>query len=153
MTDWMYIGAYLILGALIVMMAIGIAFSAFMPALDRWSKRYFIAMFSLLLILSVVCFFALLFWYDPSKAAESKIAYLLEDLFLVTPIFMPTLFLLHYSGEKIKSSVLFRLVAALLGVYFVLVAVSQFTDVFYYVTPDNQFFRGPFWAFFVTPLV
>lgn len=48
MTDWMYIVAYLILGALMVMMAIGIAFSAFMPALDRWNKRYFIILFSLL---------------------------------------------------------------------------------------------------------
>lgn len=143
---------FTIVGAITITMLLGIVLTIFIPALDRWSKRYFIAMFSLLLILSVVCFFALLFWYDPSKAAESKIAYLLEDLFLVTPIFMPTLFLLHYSGEKIKSSVLFRLVAALLGVYFVLVAVSQFTDVFYYVTPDNQFFRSPFWAFFVTPL-
>ena len=85
-------------------------------------------------------------------AAGSRISYLLEDLFLVTPIFMPTLFLLHYSGEKITNSPLFWVVIALLGVYFILVAVSQFTDVFYYVTPDNHFFRGTLWAFFMTPL-
>lgn len=69
-----------------------------------------------------------------------------------TPIFMPTLFLLHYSGEKIISSVLFWLVTAVLGVYFILVAVSQFTDAFYYVTPDNRFLHGPLWAFLLTPL-
>ena len=46
--DWIYIVDYLLAGALMVMMAIGVAFSAFMPALDRWNKRYFIILFSLL---------------------------------------------------------------------------------------------------------
>ena len=141
-----------VLAAITITMLFGILLTVFIPALDRWSKRYFIAIFSLMFLLSVCCYLALFFWYDPTKAAESRITYLLEDLLLVTPIFMPTLFLLHYSGEKIVSSVLFRLVTLVLGVYCILVAVSQFTDVVYYVTPGNQFFRGPFWAFFVTPL-
>ena len=144
--------SFSIAGAITITMLLGILLTVFIPALDRWSKRYFIAMFSLMFLLSVSCFFALFFWYYPSMAAGSRIAYLVEDLLLVTPIFMPTLFLLHYSGEKIISSVLFWLVTAVLGVYFILVAASQFTDVFYYVTSDNHFFRGPFWAFFVTPL-
>ena len=138
-------------GAIIIIMAIGILLSVFMP-LDRWSKRYFIALFSLMFLCAVTCFIALIFWYDPSKAVASRIIYLLEGAFLVTPVFMPTLFILHYSGEKIKNSVLFWLVTAVLGVYFVILAAAQFTDVFYYVTDDNQFFRGPFWAFYVTPL-
>ena len=45
-----------IAGAIIITMALGIVLSAFMP-LDRWSKRYFIAMFSLMFLLSVFCFF------------------------------------------------------------------------------------------------
>lgn len=139
-------------GAIMITMLLGILLTIFIPALDRWSKRYFIVMFSLLFFFSVFSFFALLFWYDPSMADGSKITYLLENLFIVTPIFMPTLFLLHYSGEKIISSVLFWLVTAVLGVYFILVAVSQFTDAFYYVTPDNRFLHGPLWAFLVTPL-
>nr|WP_316625061.1 histidine kinase [uncultured Ruminococcus sp.] len=138
-------------GAIIITMALGIVLSAFMP-LDRWSKRYFIALFSLMFLCSVTCFLALIFWYDPSMAVASSIIYLLEDVFIVTPVFMPTLFILHYSGEKTKNSVLFWLVTAVLGIYFVILAVAQFTDVFYYVTTDNRFFRGPLWAFYVTPL-
>ncbi len=141
-----------LVGAILITMLLGIVLTVFIPTLDRWSKRYFIAMFSLMFLLSVTGFFALIFWYDPSMAAGSRISYLLEDLFLVTPIFMPMLFLLHYSGEKIISSPLFWIVTALLGVYFILVVVSQFTDIFYYVTPDNHFFRGTLWAFFMTPL-
>ncbi len=138
-------------GAVIITMALGIFLSAFMP-LDRWSKRYFTVLFSLMFPCSVMCFFDLIFWYDPSMAVASKYIYLLEGVFIVTPVFMPTLFLLHYSGEKIKNSPLFWLVTAVLGVFFIIQAAAQFTDAFYYVTPDNQFFRGPLWAFWVTPL-
>ena len=98
-------------GAIISTMALGIFLSAFMP-LDRWSKRYFITLFSLMLPCSVICFLALVFWYNPSMAVASKYIYLLEGVFIVTPVFMPTLFLLHYSGEKIKNSPLFWLVKA-----------------------------------------
>ena len=139
-------------GAITITMLLGIVLSAFMPALDRWNKLYFIALFSLMFILSVSCVFAMFFWYDTSMAVEAKIDYLIEGLFLVTPVFMPTIFLLHYSGEKIKKSVLFRLVTAILVLYVVMLAVAQFTDVFYYVTPDNHFFHGPFYALFVAPL-
>lgn len=141
-----------IFGAIIVTMAIGIVLSTFIPALDRWSKRYFIALFSLMFLCTVTCFVGLLFWYDPSKAVAERTIYLLEGLFLATPIYAPTLFILHYSGDKIKNSVLFWLVTVILGVYFIITALAQFTDVFYYVTPNNQFMRGPFWAFSMTPL-
>ena len=138
--------------AIIITMALGIVLSAFMPALDRWSKRYFIALFSLMFLCAVVCFLGLIIWYDPSKAVAEKIIYLLEGLFMTTPIYAPTLFLLHYSGDKIKNSVLFWLVTTLLSLYFIMLAAAQFTDVFYYVTPDNQFIRGLLWALWMTPL-
>lgn len=141
-----------IFGAIIVTMAIGIVLSTFIPALDRWSKRYFIALFSLMFLCTVTCFVGLLFWYDPSKAVAERTIYLLEGVFLATPIYAPTLFILHYSGDKIKNSVLFWLVTVILGVYFIITALAQFTDVFYYVTPNNQFMRGPLWALSMTPL-
>ena len=50
MTEWMYTVDYLLAGALLVMMAIGITFSAYMPALDKWNKRYFMVLFSLLFL-------------------------------------------------------------------------------------------------------
>ena len=143
---------FTLIGAIIITMALGIVLSASMPALDKWSKRYFIVLFSLMLMCSVSCFLALVFWYDPSMSVASRIVYFFEDMFLMTPVFMPTIFILHYSGERIKNSILFWLVTAVLGVFFVINIFAQFTDVFYYVTSDNQFYRGPFWAFWVFPL-
>ena len=91
MTNWEYIVEYLLSGALMVMMVIGIAFSAVMPALGRWNKRYFITLFSLFLLCCVTCFIAVLFWEDPTKAQAARIVYTFEGLFLSTPIFMPML--------------------------------------------------------------
>ena len=67
-------------GAIIITMAIGIVLSAFMPALDRWSKRYFITLFSLMFLCAVVCFLALIFWYDPSMAQVSRIVYFTQGI-------------------------------------------------------------------------
>lgn len=153
MTEWMYTVDYLLAGALLVMMAIGIAFSAYMPALDKWNKRYFMVLFSLLFLCSVSCLFAVIFWEDPTKAVEAQIVYLFQALFLSTPVFMPTLFLLHCCGENVKNSLLFRSVTALLGVYMMILIVIQFTDVFCYITADNQFIRGPLYALWMVPLV
>ena len=141
------------MGAMLAIMAIGIAFSAIIPTLDKWNKRYFIILFSLLLICAILCFLALIFWYDTTKATASKIVYTFEDVFMPSAMVMPAFFILHSCKEKITRSPLFIGVMAFLGVYFSIVVLSQFTDVFYSVTPDNEFIRGPLWALSMAPMV
>ena len=140
-------------GALLVMMALGIAVSASIPAIDRWSKRYFITLFSLLFLCSVSCFLALIFWYDPRMAAANRVVYFFESIFLSSLMILPTIFLLHCCDESLQSSALPKAVAALWVVFFAILIASQFTDAFYVVTPDNQYFRGPLFALLVFPLV
>ena len=139
-------------GAIIILMALGIVLSAIIPTLDKWNKRYFIALFSLMFLCAVTCLLALLFWYDSTMALAAKTVYAFEDIFLSTAIFMPTLLVLHSAGESAKRSLLFKIVSALMVAYFVIV-VAQFTEVFYYVTPDNIFSRGSLWALMLAPLV
>lgn len=153
MTDWMYIVDFVVSGALLMMMAIGIAFSAFMPALDKWNKRYFIILFSLLFLCAVTCLLALLFYEDPTKAAVERVVYIFDSLVVSVPIFMPTIFLLHCSHEKLKHNLLFAVMTALMGVYLTFLVIAQFTDVIYYVTPDNRFFYGPLYKLSLVPLV
>ena len=153
MTDWISILDFVLAGALLVMMASGIAFAFTMPAHDRWNRRYFILLFSLFLLCTVTCFLALLFWEKPTMAAAARIVYLFEGLFLSTPVFMPTFFLLHDCGENIRNSALFKTVTALMGIYIGVLIAAQFTTAFYYVTPNNHFFRGTLWWLWLTPLV
>ena len=150
---WYDILGFSLGGAILVTMAFGIAFSLFIPSLDRWSKRYFITLFSLLLLCTVTCFLALLFWYDPTKATMEKVVYFFESLLLSVPIFMPTVFLLHCSREKLKRNPLFTAVMALFGAYFVMLVITQFTEVFYYVTPDNEYIRAPLYPLTLAPMI
>ena len=95
MMGWEDMIYFVFSGAILVMMALGIVFSAFMPSLDRWSKRYFITLFSLLFLCAVTCLLALVFWYNPAMGKTEKVVYFFESLFLSVPLFMPTIFLLH----------------------------------------------------------
>lgn len=150
---WYDIFGFSFMGAMLAIMAIGIVFSTIIPTLDKWNKRYFIILFSLLLACAISCFLALIFWYDSSMATASKIIYAFEDVFLPSAMVMPAFFLLHSCKEKTTRSPLFISVMAMLGVYFVIIIISQFTDAFYYVTPDNQFVRGPLWFLGMLPIV
>ena len=150
--NWYDIFAFSLSGAILVIMALGIVLSAVVPSLDKWSRRYFVTLFSLLFLCTVSCFLALIFWYDPTMAAVERVIYLFEDIFLPASIFMPTIFLLHFCGENIKKSALFKIVTALLGAYIAILLSSQFTDVFYYVTADNEFVRGLLWTVAMAPM-
>ena len=141
-------------GALLVMMALGIVLSALIPfSSDRWSKRYFITLFSLMFLCSVSCFLALTFWYDPHMAAANRVVYFFESVLLSSLMVLPTVYLLHCCGESFKSSALPKAVAVLSAVFFAMLVAAQFTNAFYYVTPDNQYYRGPLFSLLVFPLV
>ena len=151
--NWYDVFGFSISGAILVIMALGIVLSAVIPTLDRWNKRYFISLFSLLFSCTVSCFLALVFWYDPTKAAVEKVIYIFQDIFLPSVIILPTVFLLHSCKENVRKSPLFIAVMAMLAIYFAMIVVSQITDVFYYVTPDNRFVRGMLWALSMAPIV
>ena len=54
--NWYSNVAYSIGGALLLLMLLGIFLSIFMPTLDRWSRRYFITLFSLQLVCVALSF-------------------------------------------------------------------------------------------------
>lgn len=152
MIDWT-ISAYCFLcGAMVVMMAIGLIVSAVIPTLDRWSRGYFIALFSDLLIYSVVLTVDILIFYNYDIAAWQRIFYVFEySLFSLLTI-LPVPFILHRCGETLKDSVVFCAVIMLWCLFCVFLSATQFTDMFYYVSPDNEYFRGPLFPLMISPL-
>lgn len=151
--SWLDIFYFTLGGAILVTMAFGVALAFLIPTLDKWDKRYFLTLFSLLFLCSVTCFLVVLFLNDPTKAAVQRVLYFFESLLISVTIFMPTIFLLHCSNEKLKGNRLFYAVMALLGAYFVILIVAQFTPAFYFVTPDNQFFYGPLYPASLVPMI
>lgn len=152
MTDWTIVAGYSISGAMLIMMAIGIALSAFMPALDRWSRRYFITFFSLLFLYAAVISVDMIFYTNPDLAAPEIVFILVEYLFFSVLTVMPIPFLLHCCSESPKGSILLRTAIALWGVFCIIVIAAQFTDAFYYTVSYNQYFRGPLFPLLMSPL-
>lgn len=153
MIEWGDIVVYTLGGALLMMMAAGIALSAFLPALDRWSKRYFITLFSLLLLYVIAMFADTIIYKDPKMAAAEKVIYITEYLFFSVLTLMPILLLLHRCSESIKNSVLFRTVVALWIIFLLIMVFAQFTDFIYYTEENNRYYRGPGYVLLLIPLI
>ena len=153
MTEWSDIVVYTLGGALLMMMAVGIALSALLPALDRWSKRYFITLFSLLLLYVIAMFVDTIIYKDPKMAAVENVIYITEYLFFSVLTLMPILLLLHRGSESIKNSELFRTVVALWIIFLLIMVFAQFTDFIYYTEENNHYYRGPGYVLLLIPLI
>lgn len=56
---------------------------------------------------------------------------------------MLTVYMLHCCGEDKRSSKLFRTVLVLWAAFFVLNVLAMFIEGFYYLAPENRYYRGP----------
>ena len=152
MNSWIDFFYFFICGAALLLSVLALWFTIIMPGIDRWSKRFFLLFFTVLML---NCFSALLetvLLRYPVPIPPVIFLLVLESLFLALPLPMLTVYLLHCSGEDIRNSRLFRTVSVLWAVYFVLVAASPFTGSFSYITPDRQYFRGPLYPLLLLPM-
>ena len=152
MSSWMIAAGYAMGGALLAMMLIGIAFSAIMPTLGRWNRRYFLTFFSLLFLYVVVIFIDLILYAGSDTAKAGKALVLIEYLFFSVLTLIPIPFLLHCSEETVKGSAVLRAGVALWVLFWILMLGGQYTDVFYYIAPDHQYTRGSLFPLLMAPL-
>ena len=139
-------------GALLLLVLLGLAAAATMPGLEKTSRRFFIASFSVL-ALSIASYLVDLFAYsDPDLVLIEKIAAFFETF--LPSILMPllTVYVLHCCKEKLRKSALFYIEIGFLSVLLILLCVAQFTESIYYFTPDNQFVRGPWYPILILPM-
>ena len=145
--------AFFIGGFLLLLVVLGLLFAVILPGMDRWNKRFFIVLFSIL-FLSVSAFVAdIIVYNEPELALAEKIISCLEFFFISIQIPLFTVFLLHVCRENWRRSALLFTALALWIVYFILLGIAQFTTYIYYVTPDNQYIRGPWFPLMLAPLI
>ena len=139
--------------AALMLSLLGIWLTAIIPGLDRWSKRFFLAYFLVLLLLCLTGFIELIILRYPVPPIAYSYLMVLESLLLMQPYPMLTVYLLHCTGENFRTSRLLHAVLGLCTVFFVLIIISPFVSVFYRVTPDNQYVRGPLYPFLLLPVI
>ncbi len=139
-------GAVLVLTVLIFWVAV------IMPGMNQWNKRFFVTLFAIFVLNMIAFFVDFVFYDDPSMTLAGIIVGYFEYLLITIPMPMFTAYLLRTCGEDWRKSLLFRTVIILWVIYFILLAIAQFTTSLYYFTPDNQYFHGSWHLLLVAPI-
>lgn len=120
--------------------------------MNQWNKRFFVTFFVVFVLSMISLFVDLLVYDEPNMALLEKITIYFQYLFISMLMPMFTAYLLRICGEDWRKSSIFRTVIILWVVYFILLAIAQFTTFFYYVTPDNQYKHGSWHLIMVAPM-
>ena len=150
--DWFTLFCYSLCTAMLTLTVLGLGVSVFMPGMNRWNRRFFTALFTVLLLLMGAFLVDLIVYEFRDMALAEQIDVYFQYLLVSLPMPMFTGYLLHFCGEDLRKSTLFRLVIGLWGIYFILLGIAQCTTFLYYVTPDNEFIRGSWHPLLVAPL-
>ena len=142
----------LIAGAMLSLMALGLGSAIIIPGMDRWSKRFFIVLFSDLLLLIVVYFIEYTVYARPELILVEAIVYIIESVIIALPMPMFAIYLLHSCHEDMHGSTYLRAVCLLLIAYLVLELISPFSNFFYTITPQNTFVREQWYPLLIAPL-
>ena len=133
----------LLLGITMIMLLMSLVIAAVLPGMDRWSKRFFIAFFTVLLLYGGVALVEEFLEGRPGIRFALGILYYIDALFSSIPVPMLTAYLLHCCGESLRGSRFFRLVTVLWAEFFILLDTTPFTTWVYYISSENRFCRGP----------
>lgn len=153
MTGWLLLPNFVLSGASLLLMMLGLLLALLSPGLERWSRRFFVALFSLMILCVAVGLAAQVFALSPEQMAKAKLTLFAESLIAAVLPPLLTVYLLHSCGEPWRKNKLFDGMLGLWLIYFILLTVTQFTTFIYYFTPDNRYFRGPWYPLLLTPPV
>ena len=120
MSSWGESFYYVITGAALLLSVMGVWFTALIPGLARWDKRFFLRYFIILLFCSVSALTELLLHDHPVPDALIYVLLLLETMLLSLPLPMQTVYLLHCCGKPTRSGRLLPIVIGLWAVFVVL---------------------------------
>ena len=153
MNNWSDYFYFFMLGVGVVLSMLGLWFTAIMPGIDRWSKRFFRYYYLILLISNLSGFIELILHYVPAPMAVIYFVMFIETWLLSLPVFMLTVYLLHACGERLHGSMLLYIVLGLWMVYLAVLVSGIFIDLFFTIMPNCQYERGPLYPLLPISLI
>ena len=149
----MYAANFFLCGIMMSLMIAGIIISAITPDMEKWKRKFFIALFTILTLLVSTYLIDSFTLLCSNAAIAGRIAVFFEHFFIPLNIFMVTLFLLHCCGESWRKSKFFYSVLIVYAVFLILLSITQFTGIFYYITDENIFYRNELYTILIGQLV
>lgn len=153
MIGWTEVFYVSIISAALLLCVLGLWFTAIIPGIDRWSKRFFQAYFSVFILCCILGFAEIAFFAHSLSSRAYYYYVIVECLALSLPLPMLTVYLLHCCGEYVRSSRLMQTVFTLWAVYLVVLLSAVFVKGYTSVSSDNQLSRGPLYPIILLPLI
>ena len=150
LTEYFYFSVFT---AAFLLSMMGLWFTAVIPGIDRWSKRFFLSYFTVFLLCCISTILEMLLYFSPVPIAVIYFVLILECLLLSMPLPMLTVYLLHCCGENLRANRLLRIVLGVWAVYLALLAFIPFIGGFSDITPDGQYSRGPLYPLLLLPVL
>ena len=137
----------------LVIVLLGLFFTLAMKSLEKWTRRFFVALFSVAAayVASDLLSQVSLIFLGPDYAVLSRIAVFCESFFSSLLMPMITVYLLRCSGERRKRTPLFASMLTLWLVYVALLIFTQFSTEIYSISNKNVYQRGPWYFMLLVP--
>ena len=137
----------------LVIALLGLFFTLAMKSLEKWTRRFFVALFSVAAayVASDLLSQVSLIFLGPDYAVLSRIAVFCESFFSSLLMPMITVYLLRCSGERRKRTPLFASMLTLWLVYVALLIFTQFSTEIYSISSKNVYQRGPWYFVLLVP--
>ncbi len=152
MNQWLDFFYVSLCGAALLLSVMGVWFIVIMPGIDRWSKRFFLTFFTVLMLVSTLTLLDMMIYLLQGSVTVLLIVEYSETLLMSMLLPLLAVYLLHCCGEDIWHSSFLRAILGFWIVFLLLMTFSQFTTSMYQFTPDLQFFRGPLYPLLIAPL-
>ena len=153
MDRWLEIFYFSIFSSTLLLSLLGVWFTVIIPGIERWSKRFFLSYFIVFILCCFFTFIELITYYIQVTSTVMYLILFVESLFLSMPVPMLTAYLLHYCGENITGSRLFKIALGLWAVYFVMLVSVPFHDGFVIIHSNGHYQRGPVYAILLLPMI
>lgn len=151
MNGWLDSFYNFISGAALLLASLGLWCAVVMPSIDRWSKRFFLGYFIVLMLCCLSGIAEMILIRYPVPGAVIRLLLSLEGLLLSPLLPLLTVYLLHCCREKLRESMLFCTVLGLWAVDFVLFAAAAFSDAFCTLSAHSVY-RGPWYPLLLLPM-
>jgi len=153
MTGWIDIINFAMSFAGLSLALLGLMLACTIQSRDKWTRNYFMIFFSIITVYVAFSLISQITFALPYEqlAPVSRLALFLESLCSSVLLLLLTAHLLHLLGSDWRKSTLFRIAFAIWLIYAALLIFTQFTRVIYFISPDNVYWRGPFYPALLLP--
>lgn len=154
MTGWKLLINVSLNTSALTLMILGLILTIIIQTIDKRTKKVFFCIFSIMILFILSTLIWLILGLLPGKIVlHTQLFIFLGFVFssLLPP--MMTIYLLKHCSEEPNKNVLINITKFLWLIFFLILIIAQFTKSIYYITPKNEYYRGPWYALLQLPLI